>query len=89
MNALQLVEKYLQDVPFDSGLLYTKKKKELEELLLTTWKQSAAKHNRASDTWYEQEENQYGVTLVPVEFSVTLPPTDTDTETLPSDAKKD
>lgn len=63
-------------------------KGKLTELLLTVWNQSAAKHNRASDTWYEEEENQYGVALVPVEFSVTLPPTDTDSnQTLPSGDK--
>jgi hypothetical protein len=86
-NAIETARAFLKGEPFFTAKM-EKDVNKLAQLLLTTWNQSAAKHTRADDTWYEEEENQYGVTLVPVEFSVTLPPTDTDTETLPKGEKK-
>lgn len=86
-NAIETARAFLKGEPFFTAKM-EKDVNKLAQLLLTTWNQSAAKHNRASDTWYEEEENRYGVALVPVEFDVILPPTDTHNQTLPGGDKK-
>lgn len=87
-NAHDLASDWVMENFPDSIFNNVPRIKSLRELLLTVWNQSAAKHNRASDTWYEEEENTYMVTLTPVEFNVTLPPTDINNQTLPGEDKK-